>query len=166
MKKLIVTLLLFIFFVSNQTYSWTKDSVAETPSETVISLGAISVALSLVFLSAKAQEKIDKCEEDLKCDLKLRVAEHSFKLAVKNIETAANGNQQIYFADPKNPEQYLVLTYPKEAYEMAANFKQNDVVSFEPSPHRSGWLLKDEQGIALAFAPAPGNEADNYSYLF
>jgi len=87
-------------------------------------------------------------------------------MEVKEVGEDEEGNPQVKLQDPNNPRNYAVLSWPKHRNNPAMRFQQDQLIAFKPSDQGSGWLLQDNNGIALAFIPLAHNLAENHRALF
>jgi len=87
-------------------------------------------------------------------------------MEVKEVGTDEHGAPRVQLAVPGQPDHTITLIWPAREDNPAAGFQQGTLVSFQPSPLASGWLLRDDTGTALAFLPLTENASEAHSTLF
>jgi len=87
-------------------------------------------------------------------------------MEVKEVGETENGEPQVRLQDPNNPENYAVLMWPTRKNNPTSVFQEGALIRFQPSDQGSGWLLRDNTGIALAFIPLIDNRVENHRTLF
>ncbi|MCW4455755.1 hypothetical protein OK348_13265 [Flavobacterium sp. MXW15] len=84
-------------------------------------------------------------------------------MQVKSVDSNEDGGRRVALEDPADPRNTATLQWPQRQDDPAALFSVGQTVAFTPSPQGSGWMLRAEDGAALAFVPTAQAAADSHS---
>jgi len=147
---------------------------AGEPSDNPVENFSMGVSLSAFFIvsipiyiivSRPLEEVSDKYDES-KAARRSKAKDRIPDMEVKEIGEDEQGNPHIHLQDPDNPENFAILSWLKHKNNPTTRFQQGKIIVFQPSAYGSGWLLRDDTGMALAFIPAIDNMTENHSALF
>jgi len=129
--------------------------------------GLVSVAIvfSPVAISEKMHD-LSTRSSDCNCSSRRSAADSVPDMEVKQIVQDEGGIARVRLQAPDNPDIFATLSWPGQQDNPAAGFREGHMVSFQPSPQASGWLLRDEAGTALAFVPVEGMMRENHLSVF
>lgn len=120
-----------------------------------------------VFLSAKGVQKAgDASRESRKDDGKepRRISAGPIPdMQVKSIDNHETGGRRVVLEDPADARNTATLQWPQRQDDPAALFSVGQTVLFAPSPQGAGWMLRADDGAALAFVPTAQAAADSHS---
>jgi len=126
-----------------------------------------------LFLSGKLAEASRSSDpgKNPQCKQQPCRAEPLPDMEVKEISDTEDGDRQVILAVPDTPEYTVTLAWVPPAdhhdvHDPTTAFTVGQMISFQPSPQASGWLLQDATGTALAFVPVPDLAEGTHTALF
>ena len=133
----------------------------------VVGSSVVMIVSGPVFLSAKGVQKVsDASRESRKDDGKepRRISAGPIPdMEVKAIDNDDAGNRRVVLEDPTDARNTATLQWPQRQDDPAALFSVGQTVLFAPSPQGAGWMLRADDGAALAFVPTAQAAADSHS---
>ncbi|UAU34154.1 hypothetical protein [Xanthomonas campestris] len=87
-------------------------------------------------------------------------------MRVEAVETLPDGARQVRLQDPQQADNAALLRWQARQDDPAAGFHVGQMVSFQPTPAGSGWLVHAPQGEPLAFLPTDEAAASNSSHTW
>jgi len=142
------------------------DEINNSQASVFIStLVSATIVFSPVIISEKLHDQ--SMRSDCDCPQPRRNAAGEVPdMEVKAVGQDENGAARVYLQAPDAPEVFATLVWPAQTTHPAAGFRAGQMVSFQPSAQRAGWMLRDAAGQALAFVPTEGAARELHAALF
>jgi len=172
-KQSITALICAVLLVISSASLYAESKVRVDASDDLVENFAISVSLSaflviiipIYYLIYRPLEATSDKYNDSRA-ARLKAKNNVPDMEVKEISEDENGQRQVHLQDPNDPENFAILIWPNRQENQPSGFQKGEFITFQASPQRSGWLLRDNKGAAMAFLPVDAMQQENYSSAF
>jgi len=173
LKQSIRALICAVLLVISSTSLYAESKVRVDVSDDLVENFVLSVSLSaflvisipIYYLIYRPLEAASDKYHDSRA-ARLKAKNNVPDMEVKEISEDENGQRQVHLQDPNDPENFAILIWPNRKENPSSGFQKGEHITFQSSPQRSGWLLRDNKGTAMAFLPVDTMQQENYSSAF